>query len=429
MAKTKTSVKIADEWLRQVLAFLYRRRNLTRTEIGEGTGLNAASASHALRYLVKRGVLLKRAELQSPGRRRREVFNLNSEAGYFVGVDLEGDRIRFALTNFLGDVRCRWEVPLEFRQPLEPRIVIDGIHKVTRDLEPAQYHRMLAVGVSYPGLLDNEGRLIAVNLGWNRCPLVEELRSAFPWPLFFESDKDSCILAEHWHGAAQRHRNAIFLIVEGGIGLGILVDGKPLHGMRGLTGEIGHWKILPDASDQCNCGGTGCLESIASSPNIIRQYAELCGHQNSQRGAIRIAEVFERARQGDSNARVVLERVGRALGLALSHAATLLNPEIVILGGDLMGAEDTLVPIVLNEIRVRTLPVSLESLKIVVSSLGLDIRLKGAASLAFRKMLESPTLLRTMCNLSRPDRDLPEVQYVPISVEREADGRSEGVRS
>jgi predicted NBD/HSP70 family sugar kinase len=404
----KAGIKIADQWLRQVLEILYRKRDLSRGEIGESTGLNAASASYALRYLLDRGTLVKRAETQSAGRRRREVFNLNSEAGYFIGVDLEGDRIRFALTNFVGDICCRWEVPLEFRQPLDPRVVVDGIRKVS--LDPIRRDRILAIGVSYPGLLDVEGRLIAVNLGWNRCPLVQELRTVFPWPVFLESDKHSCIVAENWLGAAQGRRNALFLIAEGGIGLGVLLDGRPLSGLHAVPGEIGHWKILPDAPDLCNCGATGCLEAIASSPNVVRQYAELCGVPKEERAGIRVVDVFERARQGDAAAAAVLQRAGRALGLALSHAIALLNPEVVILGGDLIGAEDILVPIVLSEIRQRTLPVSLEGLKIVISSLGLDIRLKGAASLAFRKMLEDPLRLRSMCTLDPAERSATALQ-------------------
>jgi predicted NBD/HSP70 family sugar kinase len=325
MAKSKITVKIADQWLRQVLLLLYQKRHLTRIEIAELTGLNPASVSHALTYLLNRGLLLKTGETQSENGRRREVFDLNAEAGYFVGVDLEGDRIRFALTNFVGDIRCRWESPVEFRQPLDPATVIEGIRRVSRDVAADGPRKVLAIGVSYPGMLDANGNLIAVNLGWSGCGLAEALTVAFPaWPLFLESDKDTCILAETWCGR-QTYRNALFLIAEGGIGLGILVDGRLIRGMRGLTGEIGHWKVLPEADDVCNCGARGCLEAIASSPNIIRQYVEAEGNRESPR-AVRITDVFERARQGNAAARAVLDRVGRALGLALSHAICLLNP-------------------------------------------------------------------------------------------------------
>ena len=112
--------------------------------------------------------------------------------------------------------------------------------------------------------------------------------------------------------------------------------------------------------------------------------------------------MFEKARQQDPIARAVLERAGRMLGLALSHAIALLNPEIVILGGDIISAEDVLLPIIRDEIENRTLPLSRQGVKITVSRLGLDVRLKGAASLAFREMLEDPTHLRRVCASALP---------------------------
>lgn len=415
MAKVKTPVKIADQWLRQILLLLYQKHHLTRMEIGELTGLNQASVSHALTHLLNRGLLLKTGQLQSEGRRPREVFDLNAEAGYFIGVDLEGDLIRFALTNFVGDIRCRWESPLEFSQPLDPATVIEGIRRVARGIEESAPGKVLAIGVSYPGMLDPDGNLVAVNLGWAGCGLVESLTRAFPsWPLFLESDKDTCILAESWRGS-RAYQNALFLIAEGGIGLGILVDGHLVRGMRGLTGEIGHWKVLPDAGDICNCGARGCLEAIASSPNIVRQYVRSEPNGDWPR-AVRVTDVFERARQGNPAARSVLERAGRALGLALSHAISLLNPEVVILGGDLIAAEDTLVPIIRDEIARRTLPVSTEQLRIEVSSLGLDIRLRGAVFLAFRSILQNPALFKALGTMS-----LPRDQRRPLPAQAASD--------
>jgi predicted NBD/HSP70 family sugar kinase len=392
--RRKSRIKIADEWLRQILSLLYRRRNLSRIEIVEITGLNAASVSHALRYLLARGVLHKAGDCNGNAGRRREVFTLNAEAGYFVALDLEGDRLRFALTNFVGDVRCRWEESLRFREPLLPEKVVDGIRNVTRDLDQPQLSRVLAVGVSYPGLLDAEGRLSAVNLGWTKVPLSAVLKEAFPWPVFQERDKETCIHAESWLGAAQKYRNALFLIAEGGIGMGILADRKHLTGTRGFSGEIGHCKFVPGAEDLCNCGQRGCLEAIASGVNIVRQYAERSGVASDR---FRFVDVLEKARRGDSIARTVFERAGRAIGSALSTAIGLLDPEIVILGGDLIVAEDVMLPIIWDQVRLLTRPRSLEIVKIVVSGLGLDIRLKGAAALAFRNMFENPELVQRMC--------------------------------
>jgi len=392
--KRKSRIKIADEWVRQILSLLYRRRSLSRIEIIEATGLNAASVSHALRDLLRRGVLHKAGDCDGISGRRREVLTLNTEAGYFVALDLEGDRLRFGLTNFVGDVRCRWEESLQFREPLLPEKVVEGIRKVTRDLDQSQLSRVLAVGVSYPGLLDAEGRLSAVNLGWTQVPLAAVLREAFPWPVFLERDKETCIHAESWLGAAQKCGNALFLIAEGGIGMGILADRNHLMGARGFSGEIGHCKFVAGAEDLCNCGQRGCLEAIASGVNIVRQYAERTGAAPER---FRFVDVLEEARRGDFIALSVFERAGRAIGSALSTAISLLDPEIVILGGDLIVAEDVMLPIIWDQIRQLTRTRSLEVVKIAVSGLGLDIRLKGAAALAYQNMLEAPELVQRMC--------------------------------
>ena len=390
----KPGIKIAGQWLRQILSLLYRRRNLTRIEIVQATGLNAASVSHALRHLLAKGVLYKAGDCDAGTGRRRESFALNAEAGYFIALDLEGDRMRFALTNFLGDLRFRWEECLEFRKPFPPEKVIEGIGKVTRDLNPSQLARVLAVGISYPGLLDSEGRLSAVNLGWTKLPLLTILKETFPWPVFMERDKETCLHAESWLGAAQNCGNALFLIAEAGIGMGILADRKHLMGARGFSGEIGHCKFVPGAEDLCSCGQKGCLEAIASGANIVRQYAESTG---ADAVGFRFIDVLEKARRGDEFALAAFQRACRALGSALSTAISLLDPEIVILGGDLIVAEDVMLPLLWDQIRLQTRPRSLEVVKIAVSGLGLDIRLKGAASLAFRNMLEDSELLGRVC--------------------------------
>ena len=396
---------IANRWLRQILSLLYQRRSLSRIEIVETTGLNAASASHALSYLLDCGLLLRSADRCKITGRHRESFTLNAEAGHFVALDLEGDRLRFGLTNLLGDIRCRWEECLGLRQPFAPEKVVEGIGRVTRDLDPTQLGRVLAIGVSYPGLLDAEGLLSAVNLGWTKVPLLAALKQAFPWPVFLERDKETCVHAENWLGAAHDCRNALFLIAEGGIGMGILEGGKHLLGARGFSGEIGHCKFIPGAEDLCNCGQKGCLEAIASSPNIVRQYAERTGAASAE---LRLVDVLERARGGDTIALAVFERAGRAIGSALSTAISLLDPEIVILGGDLILAEDIMLPIIWDQVRLLTRPRSLDVVQVVVSRLGLDIRLKGAASLAFRNMLEAPELVQRLCAPGReaaPARD------------------------
>jgi glucokinase len=403
--------KVSEQWLRDILQLLYRRRNLTRCDIAELTGLNGGSVSRALGRLLEYGTILKVGCIQVSGGRKREVFNLNGEAGFFIALDLEGRSIRFALCNLLGDIRYRWEQDLQYGEPLEFRALCEGVGRIVGNLDARQLSRVLAAGVSYPGLLDEEGRVTAVNLGWHKFPLAAELRKAVNLPVFLEHDTRTCVLAERWLGRAQRHENALFVIVERGIGLGILMDGRPVEGWRNKAGEIGHWALDPKAPDQCGCGQRGCLEAIASGPSMVRQYVERAG-PHERAANLRAADIFEKARRGDPIAAAVLERAARALGLAVSNAVKLLNPQIVIFGGDIIAGEDLMMPLIKEEIRLRALPDLLHGVEVTVSGLGLDIRLKGAASLAFRGALRESSALQKMCGpvLSSEAQASPLVQ-------------------
>jgi predicted NBD/HSP70 family sugar kinase len=412
--------KIADQWLRDILRTLYQRRDLTRSEIIQATGLNPASVSHALRYMLRAGAVVKVGDLQSSGGRKPEVLNLNGEAAYFVGVDLEGHRIRFGLASLIGDIRYRWEYDLEIGHPLDSDKLFEGIRKVLKYLDSRQMARVLAIGVSYPGLLDQQGRLTAVNLGWNKFPLVAELREKaskqlpVELPVFFESDRHSCVRAERWLGCGQQYNDGLYVISERGIGTGFFLEGRAVEGFRDMAGELGHCVIEPAAEDRCNCGKKGCLESIASSDNIVRQYLDKVGRPRF-REKMTIHGVYERARRKDEAALAVLARAGKAWGLALSYVVNLLNPEIIILGGDLISGEDVLVPLIKEEIGRHALPELIGGLKIVVSGLGFDIRLKGACSLAFRKSIADPHLLKKMCLpvFAGPTREADRLDAVP----------------
>lgn len=366
----------------------------------QATALNAGSISQTLQLLLSNGTVLKVGELGSDIGRRREVFTLNPDAAYFIGVDLEGHRISFALTSFTGDVRYRSEEDLEPGQSLDIHKVFDGIEHVMRTLDAHQVGRVIAVGISYPGLMSADGRLTAVNLGWREFPFISGLKEAAAarkfsgLPVFIESDRQSCILVEQWLGCAKPCRNGVYVSSERGIGVGIFLDGKVIV----VSGELGHLTVDPNSGERCHCGKKGCLEAIALSDSIVRQYLERTQKGSGDRGKVRFTDVLERARQGDAAALAVMQRAGAAWGLALSHVVNILNPEIIILGGDLVAAQDVLLPFIRKELARHCLPELARDLKIVVSSLGLDIRLKAAASLAFRKALDDSMLLKKICS-------------------------------
>jgi len=390
--------RVSEAWLRRILAVLYERRHTTRAEIVRATRLNVASVSQAIRHLLHHGVVQRSGQLRSAVGRKRDELKLNSEAGYFVAVDLEGTRVRFGLTNFLGDVRYRWEVPVAFGRRFDIRIFAKGIEATLANLGARERCRVLAMGVSYSGIMDREGRVTAVNLGWADFPLAEKIRSLVDLPVFYGTESLTKLLAERWLGAARGSNHCVFVTVANGIGCASMNEGHALLGRDGAAGELGHIIIDPSAPDRCNCGRTGCLEAIASSPNIVRQYFEKTGQGRKRVFGEQVIEVFARAREGDAAAVEVIDRAGRYLGLALANLANLLNPELIVLGGDLVHAEDLFLPRIRKELARNVLPKMQASLEVKMSSLGLDIGLVGAASLAFHSALREPALLKKICS-------------------------------
>ena len=223
--------------------------------------------------------------------------------------------------------------------------MIEGIRKVRREVPRGGDGAIASVAISYPGSMDSDGAIHAVNLGWSGLPLEKILRRALHLPVFLERDDFTSVLAERWLGRGQESRYWLHLETGNGVGLGIFNGGDPVRGFRHMAGEIGHVIAEPDASDLCNCGRRGCVEAIASSPNIVRQYLEASEITGYSEG-FSVTEVFERARLGDAKARAVIERVGRVLGRTLAFAANLLNPELIVLSGDIADASELLVPLI-----------------------------------------------------------------------------------
>jgi glucokinase len=274
--------------------------------------------------------------------------------------------------------------------------MLRGLQIVQRNLAPSQQARLLAVGISCPGFIHEGGIVTAVNLGWQNFPLAEKMKEATRLPVFLHTACRAYVLAECRLGRAQGCDNCIYIEVGKGIGAGIVVDGRYLEGRDKMAGELGHLTIEAASADRCNCGKKGCLEAIASSSAIVRQYCEASGIPASGTGAIRLSDIFENARKNEPIAVSVLDRASKSLAIGIAHLIMLFNPALIVLGGDLLQGEDLLLPRIKREIPIH-LPGFTKEPEVTVTSLGLDIGLKGTAFLAFQNSVNNQELIRKLC--------------------------------
>ncbi|MFC5288199.1 ROK family protein [Actinokineospora guangxiensis] len=289
---------------------------------------------------------------------------------HVVAVDVGGTSVKAALVD-------RDLNPVETLR--EPTRRVDGSVDVAHiaDLitRLADGHEVAGVGVAVPGIVDDATGHVhtAVNLGWHDLPLRSRLRTLTGLPLLVRHDVRTGGLAEFTVGAATGVPNAVFLPIGTGIAAAFQVDGRPVVA-GGFAGEIGHVVVDPGGAT-CNCGQVGCLETLAAAPAVGRRYTERTGREATAADvATRLAE--------DPDARAVWADAVAALGTALTLAATLFGPEVIVLGGGLAEAGDALVDPVREDLHAR-LTFQREP-RVVRAALGQDAGRAGAALLGWQ---------------------------------------------
>lgn len=269
------------------------------------------------------------------------------------------------------------------------------LHSAQDKKPPLQGRGKIAgVGVAVPGLVRRDGTVWAPNLkGWGRMPLARKLRDAMGLPVVVESDRNAAVLGETWRGAARRKNDTIVLMIGTGIGAGILSGGQLVRGAHELSGCAGWMTVREEHSGEA--GRIGQLESLAAGPGIaLAAEKELARGVESllnelPAGARNAFEVAEAARRGDMVSIEVFLEAGRWLGYGVANLVSLFDPEIVVIGGGLAKASDLYLDALRKAIKERAQPIAGSKVRVVLSRLGGDANLLGAARVAWEEITSS----------------------------------------
>ncbi|ADU94856.1 ROK family glucokinase [Geobacillus sp. Y412MC52] len=308
---------------------------------------------------------------------------------WLVGIDLGGTTIKMAFVTTEGDIVHKWEIPTNTANRGE-HIVADiarSLEKTLGQLGGAK-ERLLAAGIGAPGPVEEETGMLyeTVNIGWTNYPLKQRLEEATGLPVSVDNDANLAALGEMWKGAGGGARHLLFVTLGTGVGGGVIANGAIVRGINGAGGEIGHMTMIPDGGARCNCGKTGCLETIASATGIVRIAKEkLTADERPselRNGDVTAKAVFDAAKAGDALALEVVDEATYYLGWALANAANVTNPEKIVIGGGVSKAGDMLVERVAAHFRRFAFPRVAAGAKLVLATLGNDAGVIGAAWLA-----------------------------------------------
>ena len=301
-----------------------------------------------------------------------------------AGIDIGGTKIAVGLAERDGQLLALSRFPT--RVELGPHRILDNaVNEIEKLLKEAKA-RMAAIGVGCGGPLDRQCGLILSppNLpGWDEFPITELLEERLGVPVLLDNDANAAALGEQRHGAGRGLSDIVYMTISTGIGGGIIIGGRIVHGVADGAGEVGHASVLPDGPS-CGCGARGCLEALCSGTSIARRARERLstGAQSSlavmKPDEVTAKRVAKAARDGDNLAREIWDETIYYLSIGIGNIVNTLAPEAVILGGGVSTAGDQLLEPLRRQVRVRVKMLPAEKINIRQAALKGESGIRGA---------------------------------------------------
>ena len=305
---------------------------------------------------------------------------------YVIGIDLGGTNLKAGLVDRDGKIHHRLSIRTD--NNADPQTISNQIFelivKVGAGLKSAPAN-IIGVGLGSPGLVDKKGEtiLFSPNLPlWRNIPIKRMVSERFSVPCVLENDANAAAWGEKWVGAGKEANSLVMLTLGTGIGGGIIINNTLWRGVNNVAAEIGHMVIQMDGP-KCSCGNYGCIEAYASATSMVRRFKESLknGVPSSLKdtGEITAKMINDAAFQGDKASLDIIKETGYYLGVALVNIMHILNPEVIVLTGGMIGSGDLLMNPIKQVIKEKAFEASAKETKIVFSQLGNDAGIIGAA--------------------------------------------------
>ncbi len=288
-----------------------------------------------------------------------------------------------------GSLLEKWEVPTR-KEEGGRYILPDVASAILAKLQEMEIAKedVAGAGMGVPGPVMPDGYVeVCVNLGWKDMNPQQELERLLGGiPVRSGNDANVAALGEMWQGGGKGYSDIVMVTLGTGVGGGVIIDEKIIAGKHGLGGEIGHIHVRDGEKEHCNCGGVGCLEQVASATGIAREarrtMAALDGPSDMRTfgEAITAKDVLDCAKAGDAMANMVMETVGRYLGIALAQVALTVDPEAFVIGGGVSKAGQFLIDVIERYYQQYT-TISSKKALLALAKLGNDAGIYGAARL------------------------------------------------
>lgn len=308
---------------------------------------------------------------------------------YGFGVDIGGTTIKIGLFSVDGDLMEKWEIPTN-KTDNGKYILTEIADFINRTIETKGIEKsdVIGVGLGVPGPVNKNGFVsVCVNLGWNSLNVEKEFHEISGLKVKVGNDANVAALGEMWQGAGKGYQDVLMVTLGTGVGGSCVLNGKIVSGIHGAGGEIGHMPVKDDEPIACNCGNHGCLEQYVSATGIVNQakkVLDLEDRVSSLRNysSLEAKNIYDEAKNGDVIANEIVDSTCKILAKALAQVCSVIDPEIIVIGGGVSKAGDILTSRITQSFKKYVFN-ACASTPIVLAKLGNDAGMYGCVKSLF----------------------------------------------
>lgn len=383
-----------------VLRLLWNKHRISRAEISRQLNLSRSTITEIIKELLPTGLISEVGIGESSGGRKPILLEFQDDAKVILGIDIGASHVSVAMTNLRGKLLLWKEKKFPVRE--DP----DGTHKLIDELceecissLKLGYKMLLSIGVAVPSPVDPirpEYLSETIIPAWHGKSGLERLKEKYRVPVYLDNDANLGALAEHWWGVGKNVNDLIYIKISSGIGAGYIFGGKLYRGARGIAGEMSHMPI--DINGRlCGCGLKGCLATVISAWALkerVKTLSILYPDSPLVKDNISISDIEDSAINGDALATQVVNEAKDYLASAITSLVNLLNPAMIVIGGNLARLHDLVLAPIQEKINSCALVSTVAKTKLEASSLGSKAIAIGAATLAIEQAFSEPEILR-----------------------------------
>lgn len=379
---------------RAIINFLDNAGNATVAELNKEFNISTPKIITLVNELIHDGIIKDYGKVNSTGGRRASVYGLLAEAGFFIGVDIKRYCINIGLLDFKKNlVTIKENIPYKLENTPESfQALLKSIKQFISEL-PIRRNKILGIGINLSGRVNHASGYSYSYFHFQEEPLTSIIESELKIQTFLENDSRAMAYGEFCCGEVHSEKNVLYVNMDYGIGLGILIDGKIYYGKSGFSGEFGH---IPFFNNEiiCHCGKKGCLETEASGSALLRIFKEKVeagttsqlAKKYKQLDEIKLHDLIEAAHNEDMLCIDLIAQIGEKIGRGLAVLINIFNPELVILGGMLAKTGDYIRLPIKSALNKYSLSLVNNDSQLRISKLGEKAGVIGACLMARNKV-------------------------------------------